>query len=131
MPDINLHHLLAVALLDGRLNFEAAHSLERMKDPAVLEARKHITLVTDQELVPYHSIVEITTKDGAKFEEHITKVLGRPESPMTKAMIEEKCRELMDPILGKERSQKLVDKIWHLEDVSDMRELRPLLAGSA
>jgi 2-methylcitrate dehydratase PrpD len=129
MPDINLHHLLAVALLDGGLSFEAAHSLERMQDPAVLEVRKRITLVTNQELVPYHSIVEIVTKDGSKFKEHITKVLGRPESPMTAEMVEEKCRELVTPILGKERSQRLIDKVWHLEEVSDMRELRPLLAG--
>ena len=129
MPDINLQHLLAVALLDGGLNFEAAHSLERMKDPAVLEVRKRITLVTNQELVPYHSIVEIVTKDGTKFKEHITTVQGRPESPMNAGMVEEKCRELVVPILGEEHSQDLIDKIWHLEDVSDMRELRPLLAG--
>jgi 2-methylcitrate dehydratase PrpD len=129
MPDINLQHLLAVALLDGGLNFKTAHSLNRMKDPAVLKVRKRITLVTNQELVPYHSIVEITTKDGAKFKEQITRVLGRPETPMTTEMIEEKCRELMTPILGKDRSQKLIDKIGNLEEVSDMRDLRPLLSG--
>lgn len=131
MPDINLQHLLAVALLDGGLNFKTAHSLDRMKDPAVLKVRKRITLKTNQELIPYHSIVEVTTKDGTKFKEHITKVLGRPETPMTTEMVEEKCKELVTPILGEDRSQKLIDKIWNLEQVSDMRELRPLLSGQS
>ncbi len=131
MPDINLQQLLAVDLVDVGLSFETAHSLERMKDPAVLEVRKRITLMTNQELVPYHSIVEMVTKDGAKFREHVTKVLGRPESPMTTEMVEEKCRELVVPILGKEGCQELIDKIRHLEEVSDMRELRPFLAASS
>jgi 2-methylcitrate dehydratase PrpD len=131
MPDINLQHLLAVALLDGGLNFETAHSLERMKDPAVLKVRKCITLTTNHELIPYHSIVEVTTRDGAKFKEHITQVLGRPETPMTTEMVEEKCKELMTPILGEGHSQKLIDKIWNLEQVRDIRELRPLLSGQS
>jgi 2-methylcitrate dehydratase PrpD len=44
MPNICLQHLMAVALLDGDLTFEATHSYERMKDPSVLEIRKRITL---------------------------------------------------------------------------------------
>lgn len=128
MPDINLQHLLAVVLIDGRLTFEAAHSFDRMKDPAVLEVKKRVTLKEDHELFPYHSILEVITKDGAKLTEHVTKVLGRPENPMTKEIMEKRCKELMVPILGEDRSQKLIDKIWTLEQVKNMRELRPLLS---
>src|SRR6266705_2332771 len=35
MPDVNCQYLLAVALIDGGLSFDASHSYERMKDPEV------------------------------------------------------------------------------------------------
>ena len=127
---INLQHLLAVALLDGGLNFETSHSLDRMNDPKVLEARKGIILKTNHELPPYHSIVEITTRDGAKFTEYVTKVLGRPDAPMTTEMVEEKCKELVTPILGEYRSQNLIDRVWNLEQVRNVRQLRPFLSAS-
>ncbi len=48
---------------------------------------------------------------------------------MTHEIIEKKCKTLMTPILGGDRSQRLIDKIWTLEQVSNMRELRPLLSS--
>jgi 2-methylcitrate dehydratase PrpD len=33
MPDVNLQHLMAVALIDGTVSFEMSHSRERMADP--------------------------------------------------------------------------------------------------
>ena len=47
MPDVNLQYILAVTLVDGRLSFEAAHSYERMKDPAVLDVKRQITVNED------------------------------------------------------------------------------------
>ena len=68
MPDINLQYILAVALLDGDFSFEAAHSYERMKDPAVLEIKKRITSMEDPGLdtskTARQSIVEVVTKKG-------------------------------------------------------------------
>jgi 2-methylcitrate dehydratase PrpD len=129
MPDINLQHLLAVALIDGDLTFEAAHSFDRMKDPAVLKIRNRITLKEDHELVPYHSIIKVILNNGSMLTEYVTTVLGRPDNPMTKELIDKRCNTLMAPILGEGRSLKLIDKIWNLEQVSNMRELRPLLSA--
>ncbi len=130
MPDINLQHLLAVVLLDGDLSFETAHSYDRMRDTATMEARKIITLVEDHELIPYHSIIEVATKDGAKFREHVTTVLGRPDNPMPTKIVEKRCKDLIAPVLGEHRTKKLIDKIWNLEKVKNIRELRPLLSAS-
>jgi 2-methylcitrate dehydratase PrpD len=129
MPDINLQHLFAVTLLDGDLTFEAAHSFERMKDPAVLELRNRVTLIEDHELIPYHSIVKVNMKNGSKLKEYVTTVLGRPDNPMTKEMTDKRCNDLMAPVLGEERALKLVDRIWNLEQVDNMRELRSLLSA--
>jgi len=122
-----------VALQDGNLTFEAAHSFERMKDPAVLETKKRITLIENPELTASKTairqgIIEIVTKDGAKLREHIVHVRGTADNPMTTEEVEKKCRELLIPVLGRDRSERLIDRIWHLEQVSNMRELRPLLS---
>ena len=128
MPDINLQHILAVTLLDGNLTFETAHSFERMKDPAVLEVKKRIQLVEEPDLTAMkrtrQAVIEIVTKDGAPLREHgISR--GTAENPMTAEEVEEKSRELMTPVLGKERSEELIHTIWNLERVKNMRKLRP------
>jgi 2-methylcitrate dehydratase PrpD len=134
MPDINLKYLLAVTLLDGELTFAASHSFERMSDPAVLDLKKLITLVDDPVLVAAkpmrQGIVEVTTKDGSQLREHVVSVRGYVENPMTTEEVAKKCRELFIPVLGKERSDKLIDKIWNLEKVKNVRELRTLLSSS-
>ncbi len=76
------------------------------------------------------SSVQITKKDNTKLVEHVVNWRGRPENPMTTKEMEKKCRDLLAPVLGEDRSQKLIDKIWNLERVSNMRELRPLLSSS-
>jgi 2-methylcitrate dehydratase PrpD len=132
MPNINLQYILAAALLDGDLSFETAHSSERMNDPSVLEVKKRIVLVEEPELTASkrtrQAIVEITTKDGAILREHgVSK--GTVENPMTREEVEKKSRELMAPVLGEGRCEKLINKIWNLEQVMNMRELRPLLSA--
>ncbi len=132
MPDINLQYILAAALLDGTLTFETAHSFERMNDPSVLEVRKRIILVEEPELTATkrtrQAIVEIITKDGTQLREHGVS-RGTVENPMTREEVEKKSRELMTPVLGEDRSEKLINKIWNLEQVTNMRELRPLLSA--
>ena len=41
--------------------------------------------------------------------------------------MDEKCFHLLAPVLGKSRARKLVDTVWALEEVKDVRALRPLL----
>ncbi|MFH1381529.1 MAG: MmgE/PrpD family protein [Chloroflexota bacterium] len=131
MPDVNLQYILAVTLLEGNLTFEAAHSYERMNDPAVLEIKKRIDLIEDPELtaakIIRQGIVEITTRDGTLFKEHVVSVRGTVENPLMRKEVEEKSQDLMTPILGKDRALKLSEKIWNLEQVKNIRELRPFL----
>ncbi len=129
IPTINLQHLLAVALLDRGLTYETVHSYDRMKDPTVRETRACIRWVRDPGLFPLQSFVEMTTKDGAQFSHRVEKLRGTAENPMTAEEVEKKCRGLLEPVLGKDRSQELIDKIWNLERVGNMRTLRPLLSA--
>ena len=72
-------------------------------------------------------IVEITLRDGREFKHHTKAVRGSAENPMTRAEVDEKCYDLIAPVLGSTRARKLCDAVWHLEKVIDARALRPLL----
>jgi 2-methylcitrate dehydratase PrpD len=133
MPDVNLQYILAVTLLERRLTFAAAHSYERMSDPAVLEIEKRINTVVDADLSEAkptrQGIIELTMNDGARLREHVVSVRGTVENPLTREDVEEKCESLMAPVIGEDRTRELIDKIWNLENVKNVRGLRPLLVA--
>lgn len=131
MPDINLQYCFACALLDGRLTFEAAHSFERMTDPKVAALKSRITLIGDPELTrarpEYQAIVDVTTRDGRKLHEHMESFRGKWENPMSTEEVEAKAQDLMEPVLGAQRTAQLIEAIGKIESLASVRDLRPLL----
>jgi 2-methylcitrate dehydratase PrpD len=131
MPDICLQHMVAVMLMDKTASFRAAHDKARMKDPAVLRVRAKVQLVPSDELERLEparqAIVEITLNDGTVLSDRVTAVRGTVDNPMTRDEVVQKCRDLVEPVLGKENCSNLVDKILGIEKVKDIRELRSVL----
>jgi 2-methylcitrate dehydratase PrpD len=131
IPDICLQHLLAVTLADGTLTFASAHDYARMNDPSVLAIRRRIEVVPSAELtaaVPARqAIVTIETGDGRSLRHRTYAVRGTPDNPMDRAEVEAKARDLIVPIIGAERAEKLIAAVASLESMSAMIELRPLL----
>jgi hypothetical protein len=41
-----------------------------------------------------------------------------------------KCFDLMAPMLGRTRARELIDTVWNIEQVIDMRSLRSLLQAT-
>ena len=76
------------------------------------------------------ALVEITTRDGRVLRHHTTAVRGTAANPMTRPYVDTKCFDLMTPVLGKTRARKLIDTVWNIDKVTDMRGLRPLLQAS-
>ena len=131
MPDICLQHMVSVMLLDKTASFQAAHDKARMKDPAVLRMRAKVQLIPSEELERLEparqAIVEITLNDGTVLSDHVTDVRGTVDNPMTREEVVQKCRDLVEPVLGKANCTSLVDKVLGLEKVKDIRELRSVL----
>jgi len=131
IPDICLQHMLAVALLDKTVSFASAHDTSRMKDAAVLRERAKIQLEPDEaleRLMPLRvAVVELTFSDGTRVTRRVDNVRGTPENPMTREEVIAKARDLIAPILGSQKCTSLMHKIFDLEDVSNVREIRPLL----
>jgi 2-methylcitrate dehydratase PrpD len=131
MANICLQHLVAVMLIDKTVSFRVTHDNERMKDPAVLSLRAKVQLVPDPELdrlLPARvAIVEVTLADGTKLTERVDAVRGTPENPMLREEIVAKARDLITPVLGAAKCNSLIDKILNLENLKNIRDLRPLL----
>ena len=134
IPNICLQHMVAVMLLDGTVTFAAAHDEARMQDPAALSERAKVDLVHDEALdafLPVRvAIVEIELDDGSRLSERVEAVRGTPRNPMSRDEVIDKARDLMAPVLGDDRSERLIETVYAIERVTDVRGLRPLLVGS-
>lgn len=131
IPDICVQHMMAVALLDKTVSFASAHDPSRMKDPALSRERAKINLIPDAELerlMPLRvAIVVVALADGTQLRQRVDNVRGTPENPMTRDEVLAKARDLITPVLGAEKCSALLQKIFELESISDIRSLRPLL----
>jgi 2-methylcitrate dehydratase PrpD len=131
IPDICLQHMIAVMLLDKTASFHAAHDKPRMQDGAVLKQRAKVNLVRDEDLaklLPVRvAVVEVELDDGSRLSERVTAVRGTPRNPMTRQEVIDKAKDLIAPVVGREKSEQLVKSVYEIEAVTDISSLRPLL----
>ena len=131
IPDICLQHMAAVMLIDKTASFHAAHDKARMKDAIVLRHRAKVKYVPDQALVKLLparvAIVEVTLNDGTMMSDRVEAVRGTVRNPMTRAEVVDKARDLIAPVTGAANAQKLIDAVFALEAMKEIRSLRPLL----
>jgi 2-methylcitrate dehydratase PrpD len=134
IPDICLQHLIAVMLLDRTVSFRSSHDVARMRDPEVLRQRAKVKLVPDDDLeriLPRRAaVVEARLIDGKRLSQRVADVRGTAENPMTRDEIIAKARDLITPVLGATACQRLIDQVFTLERLKDIRGLRPLFQHS-
>lgn len=131
MADVSCQHLVSLALLKGAVSFNDSHDASLMKDPAVLAIRQKVKLTGDAALMdpaaPRGAIVEITMTDGRQVEHHTRFPSGTKENPLSTEAVNAKVRDLMLPVLGATKTDKLIAQVNALEKLDDIRRLRPLL----
>ena len=131
MPDVNCQHMIAMALIDGRVTFASARSYERMSDPVVLRVKQRVHLVADRDLMdsqaPRSANVEVTLKDGRTVNHFTPHAYGTKENPMSAESVNAKARELLEPVLGQARAEAAIEQVNDLESVANVRELLPFL----
>ena len=130
MPDVNCQYIIALALVDGAVSFVNSHSYERMGDPQIRAVKERVQLVADRKLVdpaaPRSGLVEVTLKDGRTVSHFTRFPPGTRENPLSTEGVNAKVRDLMAPVLGAEKTATLIERINALEEVRNVRELRPL-----
>ena len=135
MPDVNCQHMIAVALRDGAVTFASAHDYARMSDPETLAVKERVTLIPDEELMnpaaPRSGRVIATLTDGRTVEHFTPHAYGTKENPMSTADVNAKARDLLTPVLGQGRTERLIEQVNDLENLDTVRDLLPSLTVSA
>jgi 2-methylcitrate dehydratase PrpD len=131
IPDICLQHMVAVMLIDKTASFHAAHDKARMQDASVQRQRSKVKYVPDAtlaKLLPVRvAVVEVTLNDGTTLSDRVEAVRGTVRNPMTRNEVVDKARDLIAPVIGPPTTQKLIDAVFSLETLKEIRALRPLL----
>ena len=70
------------------------------------------------------TVVEIDLSEGTHLSERISAVRGTPRNPMGRNEVIDKVRDLTAPVLGRDPSIKLIETVFEIEKVADVRTLR-------
>jgi 2-methylcitrate dehydratase PrpD len=131
MPDVNCQHMIAMALVDGKVTFESTRSYQRMSDPVVLAVKERVNLVADPALMnpeaPRSAKVEVVLKDGRTLSQFTPHAYGTKQNPMESESVNAKARDLLEPILGPSRTERIIERINDLQGVANVQELLPFL----
>ena len=63
--------------------------------------------------------IHIITKDGRSLSKEIKKVLGSLENPLGDSALDNKTRDLCQPILGKEKTETLIETCRNMAFLKD------------
>lgn len=131
MPDVNVQYMVAAILLEGKLTFEMAHDYERFRSPRVLALKEKVQLVGDTDMEAsgprFQGKVEITLKNGETLTEHVRNCRGRPENPMSPEEVEKKAAWLMEPVVGKDKTEGIITSLRNIQSIENARDLTKLL----
>jgi 2-methylcitrate dehydratase len=126
-----LPYQIAAALVDGAIT-PKTFTPERFRDPTLLALVQKIDLEPDDEYTAafpqtFNCRFEVKLKSGEVIKMHKSNPKGHPANPMTDDELEEKFSRQAKGVLPKKRSRMLLDHLWKLEELEDMKELFALM----
>jgi 2-methylcitrate dehydratase PrpD len=128
MANLSLQYMVALMMVDNLVSFYASHDESLRNSPEIVRQLSKISVVSDaglERLLPKRvAIVEVTFNDGTKVTEQNDTVRGSPGDPMSRNEVIAKAVDLIVPIVGKSKAYALVDQIYNIEKISNIRDLR-------
>lgn len=129
--DHSLPYCVAAALLDGVISPQS-FTLKRLKDPTLHNLIQKVRVTAVKELTDRYpdampNRVRVRSKGGREYTSQVDHPVGHPQRPLSDDALEEKFYRLARPRLGLQKARRLVDRIWNLEQLKDVRTLPPLL----
>ena len=136
MPALNLCYLASIILIDGRLDLVSAQDRERFNtDARVRELMKKMDVVHAPDLeTPAGQAreeparVKLVDNRTGRHELLVPFVRGFPSHPMTREDVTDKARELMWPVLGRNRADEVIDAVMNIERLKTAASILPLIA---
>lgn len=127
MASISLQHCLALMLTEGTLTFAATHDTSRAQAPGVAGLRDRVRIIPDAELTaatpPRQAIVTVVANDGREMAHRTVAVRGTPANPMNMDEVVAKARDLIEPHLGAERADRLIEALLTIENLDRVADL--------
>lgn len=125
--DHSFYYCPAVALLDGKCGDEQ-FSEEKRTMPALLELLRKVELEADPTLTSRWpgaagGIVVLQMSDGRVHESHCDYPPGHSRNPLTVDELRAKFHDFADPVLSRNRANRLREQLETLEAYSDVRSL--------
>jgi 2-methylcitrate dehydratase len=125
--DHSMPYTTAVALIYGTIN-EDHFDAEYLQNQDLLDLTSKVNVRVSEAAnrrVPEAMLckVEAVTHSGQRYASEVAYHKGHYKNPLTDAELEEKFRSLAHKVLSPSQADALLDRLWHLEDVTDMGEV--------
>jgi len=121
----SLSFCVALALNDGNAG-EKFFNDQKVLDPHIVAIRNKVKVKPDDTLSPSQARIVITKNDGVTIDKFIDILsLSQDQEKIKKELIE-KFKRLSVPIVGQKNTEKLIDKIKNLEEVSEVNLITKL-----
>ena len=115
----SLAFCVALALGDGNTG-EPSFKDEKVRDPRLIALRDKVKIEPDSSLSPSRARIKIVTKDGRILEKLMDTLDLSKDREKIKKDLTQKFRDLSTPVLGREKTEKLISAIPHLEEIPDL-----------
>ncbi len=128
-------YILPIGLLDRRIVIDDILQ-DRRSDPRLAALSERVQVVGDDEMEKgypdhYPSIIEVRTKGGATFREHVEWPRGYPQNPVGEAELRRKFFDLASPVCGHERAERIASLVEGIEGLEDIGALGDLMRFNA
>src|SRR5436190_1199288 len=125
--DHSLPYITAIALIDGEVT-EKQFQPERFSDPKIWKFLENVKVERNAELSELYpgavaNIVHVDLADGRRLTRRVDYPMGHAKNPLKDSQVEEKFNVLVDPMLGSNRTRKIIDIVWKLAAAKDVSEL--------
>jgi 2-methylcitrate dehydratase PrpD len=129
----SLPYSVAAMLCHGKVGLDT-YSRENIADARLLKVARHVGYEPDPNTnypKSYPGRVEITTKDGRTHSRHLEFNRGGPRNPMSEEEILQKFLDNASRVLASNDIDRLMDAVWHLEDIDEPQALCEPLRSTA
>ncbi len=125
----SLRHCAAAAAVFGRLGVDELGEAA-LAHPEVQRLRELATVTVDPDLGKQDADVEVTLGDQ-RLRQQVRGNRGTPSAPLSDSDLGKKFLELVEPRLGADRAQELLDTCWHVDELDDVSTLLARTTGGA
>jgi 2-methylcitrate dehydratase PrpD len=121
----SVYHSCAAGLIFGHAG-ESEYQDGVVNRDDLIALRRKVTATADNTISEASADVTAYLKDGRRTDVFVEHAIGSSARPMSDTMLEEKFMRLTNPILGHERSARLIETCWGLQKLANVGPLTAL-----